>query len=789
MKLFKKMMAIGLSLALCGSMLAPAFAQDTLSDKLLEPGKDDIITEADGNAHDLLDGTNNALGNPDKEGVTKGDIVGEDGNVIVNDGSVLDQAADAITNAGETEKAVNDDLTVTVIEGEGDEATEVSKSVDEAVKAETDKADEALADAQKAAADAAKAVKEEDQAALDKAKSDAANAAAKAEEAYKNAQSIFDGVIDNLLKEDGQISEETQAAIDAEVVRILAEKGTTVEEVDEAELVSVLNAAKAAVANEKIEALYNGANEQIALAQTALNNAKSALETAKGNYNSAVEAAKVLNEGTTSDIEAYVNFFNGLTADEETVKKVSEAYGKVDDAKDAADKAAEAADRGNALTAEQRDARITDSEDIITGNKIGVAMSNPKLSAAVNFVKDQNAIIAENLEKIKNAKDGEDTTAYWAAIEQAENKMTQTQAFNYMSDGSYKDYDGVCLVWEGGTPVQRSAWDTIKERADVGIFGKNDADGAAKQLLADLEATKAARAQLKAEEALKQTLTDLTSGDLSYEQALKVVKTFADEQFKNRDELKDAADRLLEQQRLAENAAQKVADAQAAYEAALAAVQKALKDLDSAAKLTEAQKIAAQAKLSAALGNLEKAKQDKEDAEDEKKKADDAVIKTEDEIRDIIGGDDYFDFGDLTTIDDEAVPLAAGPVTRAEFIDYLWRHEGEPASAGVCTFTDVENTHEFFAALCWADENGVAEAYFDAQGHEDGTFEPDELVTVEAVRDILDNFAQVFGTNAVAADDLTTLSGEDDEAVLNCDEVLAEFFGEEYAAPELDEAA
>ncbi len=144
-----------------------------------------------------------------------------------------------------------------------------------------------------------------------------------------------------------------------------------------------------------------------------------------------------------------------------------------------------------------------------------------------------------------------------------------------------------------------------------------------------------------------------------------------------------------------------------------------------------------------------------------------------------------YDFGDTdVTIDDQAVPLAAGPVTRAEFIDYLWRHEGEPDSEGVCTFTDVEDTHEYFDALCWAEENGVAQAYLDAEGHEDGTFEPDELVTVAAVREFLDNFAGVFGTNAVAVADLTTLTGEDGEAVLNCDQVLAEFFGEEYELPE-----
>lgn len=128
-------------------------------------------------------------------------------------------------------------------------------------------------------------------------------------------------------------------------------------------------------------------------------------------------------------------------------------------------------------------------------------------------------------------------------------------------------------------------------------------------------------------------------------------------------------------------------------------------------------------------------------------------------------------------VNDPAVPLASGPVTRAQFIDYLWRHEGEPEGAD-CTFADVAEDHEYVLALGWAEENGIAAA--DA----DGNFQPDELVTVAAVREFLGNFARVFGTNAVAVADLTTLTGADDEAVLNCDQVLAEFFGEEYILPE-----
>ena len=127
----------------------------------------------------------------------------------------------------------------------------------------------------------------------------------------------------------------------------------------------------------------------------------------------------------------------------------------------------------------------------------------------------------------------------------------------------------------------------------------------------------------------------------------------------------------------------------------------------------------------------------------------------------------------VVEIDEPAVPLAAGPVTRAEFIDYLWRHENAP-EGGVCTFTDVAADHDFILALGWGEQNGVAEA--DGEGN----FQPDELVTVAAVREFLGNFARVFGMD-VDVYALTTLTGEDDEAVLNCDEVLAEFFDEELA--------
>lgn len=133
--------------------------------------------------------------------------------------------------------------------------------------------------------------------------------------------------------------------------------------------------------------------------------------------------------------------------------------------------------------------------------------------------------------------------------------------------------------------------------------------------------------------------------------------------------------------------------------------------------------------------------------------------------------------GGGTEIDEPDVPLAAGPVTRGEFVDYLWRHEDTPDAADT-TFADVAADHEYFKAIGWAQSIGVARG-------SSSKFAPDDLVTVAQVRLFLARFAEWKGVDMPT---LSTLTGADNEAVLNCDEVLAEFFGEEYVTAE-DEAA
>lgn len=238
-----------------------------------------------------------------------------------------------------------------------------------------------------------------------------------------------------------------------------------------------------------------------------------------------------------------------------------------------------------------------------------------------------------------------------------------------------------------------------------------------------------------------------------------------------------------------------------AAEEALAAAQERVNS--AAAKDSQADLDALKASLEKAKAEFEAAKKAAEDAAENKEKADqakaeadqnaaDAVQRVQDAIDsmnntgnagdDIIADSGAVVAGATITIEDVAVPLASGPVSRGEFLDYLWRHEGSP-EAGAPTFADVPAGHEFAPAIGWAQASGLV------SGYGDGTFQPDELITVSAARAVLDSFARVFGGNAVDAAVLSSLSGEDDEAVLNCDEVLAEFFGEENAPAQGDEAA
>ncbi len=123
--------------------------------------------------------------------------------------------------------------------------------------------------------------------------------------------------------------------------------------------------------------------------------------------------------------------------------------------------------------------------------------------------------------------------------------------------------------------------------------------------------------------------------------------------------------------------------------------------------------------------------------------------------------------GDEVELDDNAIPLA-GPVTRAEFVDYLYRREGSP-EAGLSTFEDVPADHEYAYAIGWGQANDIA------YGVSATEFLPDELVTVEQAKLFLSRYAKLKG---IEMPELAALVGLDDQDyAMNCDEILGEFFG------------
>lgn len=134
--------------------------------------------------------------------------------------------------------------------------------------------------------------------------------------------------------------------------------------------------------------------------------------------------------------------------------------------------------------------------------------------------------------------------------------------------------------------------------------------------------------------------------------------------------------------------------------------------------------------------------------------------------------------GGDTEIDEPEVPLA-GLMTRAEFVNYLYVRADSPA-AGLPTFDDVAEDYEYAQAIGWAQANGIA------KGVGNNEFAPDELVTVEQALLFLERYAEFMGIEMPVLDALT--GKERGEILDNADEVLAEFFGEEYVTAE-DEAA
>ncbi len=110
----------------------------------------------------------------------------------------------------------------------------------------------------------------------------------------------------------------------------------------------------------------------------------------------------------------------------------------------------------------------------------------------------------------------------------------------------------------------------------------------------------------------------------------------------------------------------------------------------------------------------------------------------------------------MVTIEGVEVPLA-GIVTVEDVLEVLYR-----------LAEDAEGEIARDEVIAWAVENGIIDDEADAE----------EIVTVAILRDMLANYAQAFELD-VDVYALAALVGEDDDIVMNCDEVIGEFFAQD----------
>ena len=77
---------------------------------------------------------------------------------------------------------------------------------------------------------------------------------------------------------------------------------------------------------------------------------------------------------------------------------------------------------------------------------------------------------------------------------------------------------------------------------------------------------------------------------------------------------------------------------------------------------------------------------------------------------------------------------AAGSLTRAQVVTFLYRAAGEPAVAGATTFKDVAKNEWYYNAVLWASQNGVT------NGRSATVFDPNATVTNAEVIQFMYNF-------------------------------------------------
>lgn len=96
----------------------------------------------------------------------------------------------------------------------------------------------------------------------------------------------------------------------------------------------------------------------------------------------------------------------------------------------------------------------------------------------------------------------------------------------------------------------------------------------------------------------------------------------------------------------------------------------------------------------------------------------------------------------------------------------MWVLDGEPEPLdGLGLPEGLDQDHAYAPAIVWAASAGIVSR---------DSFDAEALLTVALAREFLTSFAAYAD---MAMPELTTLTGEDDDLVLNSDDVLDEFFG------------
>lgn len=679
----------------------------------------------------------------------------------------------AKTDAEEAEKATGEGSLVNKANAAEDayqEALEDAKKAEEDEKSAIDKVNEANAAIKGTEAteeaEATKGIEGETNEKVEELNTTAGDALDKAKE-------TLDAITETKVDEDGN---ETTVVTDVEAAKTAAEAAAEAAQAAQELAVSeqATDEQKRTAANTAVEAAA-AANRAVEAAQGTLNAAQQEVSAAQAAYDQAKLDYKALIEqagGEVADIQAGASDANEIVkAANEALEKakadLEAAEAKEGEAKSAAEAAKAAADKANE-SAEKATAALTTANtsiskglgvDDITGmtaeqiDEAQKKVEQDALDAFEKAYKENDNHLIDSLgdkafEKLKEKNISvAELTAWqeklneaWNARDLAEKAYNSASGFDkiglgYQYEKRKLEYDMVYTNISVALGLDiRDMTDTDRHPTILAIFQAKTEYEVAKENASKY--AEAAKAMAAAQEAKK---------------AADDAKAKADQALKDYNEAKEALEK-----------AQKLAELQdAKFDE--------LKDL--------------QANLDAAQVVLTNAQNELDEAQRKANDANTTARNILDSLPDNSGGTTTITTttggtgdggGSGISIEDQAVPLA-GLVTRAEFLDYLWRHEGSPA-ADAPTFPDVPADHEFVQAIGWGQSNRLV------VGYPDGNFYPDETVTVQMVRIILGCFSDVFGTNAVAAADLTTLTGEDGDVVFNCAEVLAEFFGEEYVS-------